>query len=98
IEPRVGRRHDLTARASEIDSRAQEHPEINFVFTNDKGQPADLQHAVVDTRLPSQGKLVIWLTGHNQGLFESLSGYGLHAIQPHYANGWFSKIDAADRD
>ena len=98
IEPRVDRRYDLSARASEIDSRAQEHPEIGFVFTNDKRKPTDLQHAVVDTRVPSQGKLVIWLMGHNQALFESLSGYGLHAIQPHYANGWFSKIEAAARD
>ena len=68
------------------------------MFTDDQGKPADLQHAVVDTRVPSQGKLVIWLMGHNQGLFESISGYGLHGIQPHYANGWFSKLDAANRD
>ncbi len=84
--------YDLSARASEIDSRAKEHPEISFVFNDDKGKPKDLQHAVVDTQVPSQGKLVIWLMGHNQGLFERISGYGLHGIQPHYANGWFSGV------
>ncbi len=31
--------------------------------------------------------------GHNQQLFERLSGYGLHAIQVHYANGWFGKLN-----
>jgi hypothetical protein len=30
--------------------------------------------------------------GHNGPLFERLSGYGLHAIQVHYANGWFAKL------
>lgn len=85
-------RYDLSARASEIDSRAKEHPEIGFVFNDDKGKPKDLQHAVVDTRVPSRGKLVIWLMGHNHGLFERISGHGLHGIQLHYANGWFSKV------
>jgi arylsulfatase A-like enzyme len=50
-------RYDLTKRASEIDPQAREHPEIKFTFIDDKGKPADLQHAVVDTRVPSQGKL-----------------------------------------
>ena len=85
-------RFDLSARASEIDLRAKEHPEIGFNFKDDKGKPKDLQHAVVDMRVPARGKLVIWLMGHNQGLFERISGYGLHGIQPHYANGWFSKV------
>jgi hypothetical protein len=87
-----GKRYDLSKRASEIDPRAQEHPEIKFSFTDEKGKPADLQHAVVDTRVPSQGKLVIWLMGHNQGLFDRISSYGYHGIQPHYANGWFGGI------
>ncbi len=85
-------RFDLSKRASEIDPRAKEHPEIKFSFTDDKGKPADLQHAVVDTRVSSQGKLVIWLMGHNQGLFERISSYGYHGIQPHYSNGWFAGI------
>ena len=85
------KRYDLKARASVIDPQAKEHPEISFVFSKD-GKPADVQHACVDTRVPDQGKLVIWLMGHNQGLFERVSGYGLHAIQVHYANGWFSKL------
>jgi hypothetical protein len=59
---------------------------------DDKGKPADLQHAVVDTRVTSQGKLVIWLMGHNQGLFDRISSYGYHGIQPQYANGWFAGV------
>ena len=30
--------------------------------------------------------------GYSPPLFERLSGYGLHAIQVHYANGWFGKL------
>lgn len=85
------KRHDLTARASAIDPTAKEHPEIGFVFEKD-GKPADVEHACVDTRVAPKGKLVIWLMGHNQGLFERVSSYGLHAIQVHYANGWFGKL------
>lgn len=97
-ELRPGRRHDLQARASEIDPQANEYPEIGFVFANDEGKPMDFQHAVVDTGVPSRGQLVIWLMGHNQRLFEHIASYGLHGIQPHYANGWFSKIDGEKRD
>ncbi len=85
-------RYDLTARASKIDPRAKEHREIDFLFEKD-GKPQDLQHASVDTRVPPQGKLVIWLMGHNGSLFERTSGYGLHSIQVHYANGWFGKLN-----
>lgn len=85
-------RYDIHARASEIDPRAKEHPEIDFVFTK-KGKPSDVEHACVDTRVAPRGKLVVWLMGHNQQLFERLSGYGLHAIQVHYANGWFGKLN-----
>lgn len=87
----AAKRHDLKARASKIDRKAREHPEIGFVFGTD-AKPADLQHACVDTRVPSRGKLVIWLMGHNQPLFERVAGYGLHAIQVHYASGWFGKL------
>lgn len=90
-DPR-GKRYDLTARASQIDPRAKEHPEINFVFEKD-GKPQDIEHAVVDTRVRPRGRLVIWLMGHNQALFERISSYGLHGIQVHYANGWFSKLN-----
>jgi len=86
------RRHDLAARASEIDPRTREHPDIDFVFSDEKGKSRDLQHAVVDTRVPSGGRLVIWLMDHNAGLFERISGYGLHGIQVAYANRWFSKL------
>src|SRR5690349_17040840 len=62
-------RYTYTARASEIDSRARSHPEIDFVFEKD-GKPADTQHAAVDTSVAPQGKLVIWLMGYNAPLFE----------------------------
>jgi hypothetical protein len=85
-------RYDLAKRASEIDPQAREHAEIKFTFTDDKGKPADLQHAAVDTRVPWQGKLVIWLMGHNQSLFDRVASYGYHGIQPHYSNGWFAGV------
>lgn len=62
-------RYELTARASQLDPRAQPHPEIDFVFEKG-GKPADLQHASVDTRVQPQGKLVIWLMGYSEPLFE----------------------------
>jgi hypothetical protein len=84
-------RYQLKARASVIDPQAREHPEIDFVFEK-KGKPADEENASVDTRVAPRGRLVIWLMGYSSGLFERLNGYGLHAIQVHYANGWFSKF------
>ncbi len=84
------RQYQLEARASAIDSRVQSHPEINFLLQSDKGVPMDVQHASVDTRVAPRGKLVIWLMGHNGQLFDRLNSYGLHAIQVHYANRWFS--------
>jgi hypothetical protein len=95
---RPPQRFEFVARASEIDPQAQGHPEIDFDLVDAKGKPQDLQHAMVDTRVGSRGELVIWLMGHNQGLFERVTGYGLHAIQPHYANRWFGKLAAKDRD
>ncbi len=87
----AAKRYVLTARASAIDPRAAAHPEIEFVFEKG-GKPQDVEHASVDTRVQPQGKLVIWLMGHNGGLFERVNSYGLHAIQVHYANGWFGKF------
>lgn len=84
-------RYDLKARASVIDPRAKEHPEIEFVFEK-KGKPSDEEHAMVDTRVAPQGKLVVWLMGYSAPLFERVSSYGLHAIQVHYANSWFGKF------
>lgn len=92
------RRFDLSARASEIDRRAKEHPELGFTFNDQKGKAQDVEHAVVDTRVKPKGQLVIWLMGHNQALFERIADYGLHGIQPHYANRWFGLIDAQHRD
>ncbi len=89
------RRYELTARASQIDARAQPHAEIGFVFEKD-GKPQDTEHATVDTRVAPQGKLVIWLMGYNSQLFERVNSYGLHAIQVHYANGWFGKFGNAE--
>lgn len=84
-------RYQLRVRASEIDPRAKEYPEIGFVFGSDK-KPADLEFASVDTRVAPQGKLAIWLMGHNAGLFERLNEYGIHAIGVSYARGWFGKL------
>ena len=89
--PAAGKRYDLSARASRIDPEAREHPEIDFTFGTD-AKPLDTERAAVDTRVADQGKLVIWLMGYNAGLFDRVSGYGLHAIQVHYANGWFTKL------
>ena len=86
------KKYDVTKRASEIDPRAREHPAIDFRFADPKGKPLDVQHAVVDTRVPSQGRLVIWLMGHNAGLSDRVAGYGLHYVQVHYANKWFGLV------
>lgn len=85
--PPAGKR-SFSARASVIDPMARAHPELGFLLEKG-GKPADLQQASVDTRVTPRGRLVIWLMGHNPGLFDRLSGYGLHAIRVHYANGWF---------
>jgi hypothetical protein len=79
-------------RASQIDPRAKEHPEINFVFADVKGNPKDIQHAMVDTRVTPRGKLVIWLMSYRTELFDRTTSFGYHSIQVHYANGWFSKV------
>jgi hypothetical protein len=81
----------VKARASLIDPRAKQYPEIDFVFDKD-GKPQDTQVASVDTRVAPQGRLVIWLMGHEQRLLDRLNSYGLHAIQVHYANKWFGTL------
>src|SRR5436305_10275026 len=53
--------HHLTTRASVIDKRVKECPDIGFVFTDAKGKALDAEHAVLDTRVAPKGKLVIWL-------------------------------------
>jgi hypothetical protein len=94
-DPRPQRYH-LQARASELDPRAKPHPEIDFVFEKD-GKPADIEHASVDTRVKPRGRLVVWLMDYNDALFQQLNGYGLHAVQPHYANKWFAILKPRDR-
>jgi hypothetical protein len=91
FDDQTPQRYEFTARASEIDPRVQPHPEISFLVEKD-GKPADTENATVDTRVKPQGKLVIWLMGMSPGLFERVNSYGLHAIRPHYANGWFGKF------
>ena len=71
---------------------AKEHPELNFTFAEIKGKYQDLQHAVVDTQVASRDRLVIWLMSYNWELSEYLASLGLHLIQPHYANRWFSTV------
>jgi hypothetical protein len=93
---RPPQRFAFTARASELDPKASPHPAIDFVFEKD-GKPEDVQHAAVDTRVPSRGRLVVWLMPHNELLFERLTSYGLHAVQPHYANKWFGIVKPTDR-
>ncbi len=87
-----GKKFTFTARASEIDSRAKEHPEIDYVFKR-KGKPADTQLASVDTRVESSGYLVIWLMEPKQALFDRVNSYGHHAIQVTYPREWFAKMD-----
>lgn len=82
-------RYQFVTRASEIDARVKAYPKIGFHLGTPK-QPADLQHASVDTRVAPRGKLVIWMMAHNRELFERLNSYGIHAIRVHYANKWFS--------
>ena len=89
-------KYHLTARASEVDNRTKEHPEIGFVFQDGDGKVQDLQHAVVNTKVRPRGELVIWLMGYNSQLFDRLSDYGFHAIQVHYANKWFGTIKPTD--
>ncbi len=87
----------ITARASEIDSRTKEYPEIGFTFSK-KGKPTDRQLAMVDTSVPNSGRLVIWLMGPPQPLFERLNSYGHHAIQVTYAREWFGQMDKIRKD
>lgn len=89
---RDAKRYELSARASEINPEAKPHPEIGFVFEDKNGKPADIQNASVDTSVEPRGKLVIWLMSHNGELFKRLNSYGIHAIQPHYANKWFGIV------
>lgn len=83
--------YQLRARASEIDPRTQPHPEIDFVFEKD-GKPQDTQVASVDTRVAPRGKLMVWLMGHSEGLFQRVNSYGIHAVQVSYANKWFGTL------
>jgi hypothetical protein len=86
-----GQRYKIQARAIKIDPMAKSYPEIGFVLKNSSGQPQDFQIASVDTRVPTRGRLAIWLMAPNQNLFDRLNSYGIHAIQVHYARQWFSK-------
>ena len=78
------KRYQLVVRASEVDPEIGEYPSIAFTRGTDD-RPNDLQHASVDTRYESKGKLVLWLMSHNEELFERLNQYGMHAMSVHYA-------------
>ncbi|MDA8698087.1 DUF4886 domain-containing protein [Rhodopirellula sp.] len=78
-------------RASEIDPKTKDYPEIRFT-RGTNSRPLDLQHASIDTRVKPQGKLVLWLMGHNDELFVRLNRYGLHAMDVHYARAWFGTL------
>ncbi len=91
VSAQVPQLYQFAVRASEVDARVREHPEIDFLFEKNS-KPADIEHASVDTRVESAGKLVVWLMGYPPALFERLNSYGMHAIQVHYANGWFAKF------
>jgi len=93
-----GGKVELSVRASEINPDASEHPEINYTFAKAKGKFQDMQHAIVDTRVPPRDHLVIWLMSYNAELSEYLAGLGLHLIQPHYANRWFSTVPKETHD
>lgn len=84
-------RYTFQVRASEADREVKAHPEIDFLLEKN-GKPMDVENASVDTRVKAQGKLVIWLMGHNDELFKHCNSYGLHTIQVSYANGWFGKL------
>ena len=91
VEDPQPKRHTFRVRASEVDPEISDYPEIGFT----RGfslKPNDWQYASVDTQIQSKGKLVLWLMGHNEELFKRLNQYGLHAIDVHYARGWFSKL------
>lgn len=91
-----GQRFEGSVRASELDPRVQSHPEIDFVLEKD-GKPQDIEQAAVDLRVRSRGQLVVWLMNHNQALAERITSYGLHYVQPHYANKWFGILQPTDR-
>ena len=90
--------YELSVRASAINPYAKEHPEINYTFAKVKDRYQDMQHAILDTRVPSLDRLVIWLMSYNAELSEYLASLGLHLIQPHYANRWFSTVPKETHD
>jgi hypothetical protein len=88
---------ELSARASDIDSRTKSYPEIDFLLERDY-KPIDLGHACVlppstkPNSPPKQNKLVIWMMGHSPELFHFLADQGFHVLRVHYANGWFNQF------
>lgn len=84
----TGKKFRSEVRASKIDPAAKAHPEVGFLLEKD-GKPQDIEHASVDTRVPSRHRLVIWLMGHNGELFDRLDSYGMNSIQVHYPREWF---------
>jgi hypothetical protein len=87
-------RYDFAVRASAIDPRVRSHPEVDFLLEKD-GKPQDGEGGAVDTRVAPRGRLVVWLMGASPGLFDRVTGYGMHAVHVHYARGWFGRFGEA---
>lgn len=85
------RMYHLSERASKIDPRCKDHPEINFVLEKD-GRPRDTMSAAVDTRVKPAGRLLLSLMGG--GLFPHVAAWGMHGIAVPYADGWFGVVTA----
>ena len=62
------RKVELSVLAREINPDAKEHPEINYTFKEVKDKYQDMEHAIVDTSVPSRDRLVIWLMSYNPEL------------------------------
>ncbi len=97
-EPSSSTRLEFRKRASELDPRTKEYPEINFVFADASGKPADTEVAVVDPAVRPRGELVLWLMGYTPDLAERVASYGMHYMQVSYANRWFSTLTREQHD
>jgi hypothetical protein len=63
------------------------------------------QYAYLDTRVPSVGRLVVYLAGANgkpagvRTMMQELASYGFHVLSPHYANDYgITRVCSPDRE
>jgi hypothetical protein len=54
------------------DRRGRPHPEIVFVLDKD-GRPQAAENTAVDIRVPSRGRLVVWLIGYKDALLQNIT-------------------------